>query len=316
MKKKMLNICFMGNPKFALKTLDILYNDENFNIKLVVTSKDKKRSRGKVTPTPVKKLAGELNLAVETPDSVNTKEFIDTLDRLDIDFIVVVAFGQLIKEGLLEKYKDRIINLHPSDLPKYRGASPIQFSLLNGESTTAASTMLIEAGMDSGDILIKEYLDIQKDDNYTTLESKLSELGAYAIRDTLLNFDKVYKERIKQDDNKATYCTKISKQMGKINWKDSSFKIINQIRALNEYPKAYFLYDDVSIKVLEAEVCENLKAKPGEVLYKDPKNLIVIGTGDFPIKITKLQYPGKKAMDTKSFLMGNTIQESKILINE
>src|SRR5699024_8170498 len=139
-----INICFMGNPKFAVRTLDVLNNEEKIDIKLVVTGKDKKRSRNKLSPTPVKQFAIDNNLDIATPDSVNTDEFINSLKDLDIDFIVVVAFGQLIGKGLLEEFPDKIINLHPSFLPKYRGAAPIQFTLLNGEKITSPTTMLIE----------------------------------------------------------------------------------------------------------------------------------------------------------------------------
>ena len=127
MMSKMLNICFMGNPKFAVQTLDVLYKEENINVKLVVSSKDKKRSRNKVTPTPIKQYALDNDIPVETPDSVNKEEFVNQLKELEIDFIVVVAFGQLIGKLLLEEFNDRIINLHPSILPKYRGAAPMQF---------------------------------------------------------------------------------------------------------------------------------------------------------------------------------------------
>ena len=305
----MLNICFMGNPKFAVQTLDILYKEENIDVKLVVSSKDKKRSRNKVTPTAVKQYAMDNDIAVATPDSVNTEEFVKQLKELEIDFIVVVAFGQLIGKLLLEEFDDRIINLHPSILPKYRGAAPIQFTLLNGDEKTAPTTMLIEKGMDSGDILMQNIVDVDIRDDYYSLEEKMSDLGSKAIRDTLLNFDKLYENRIKQDDNKATYTSKITKEMGKIDWEKSSFEIYNQIRALTAFPKAYFSYEGDNVKVLEAEVLDNYKANPGYIYEADNRNNIIIGTGDGAIRINKLQFPGKKVMDTKSFLMGNDFKK-------
>lgn len=308
-KLKMLNICFMGTPKFAVQTLDVLYNDENFDVKLVVTAKDKKRSRNKVTPTEVKKYATDHGINVITPESVNTEEFVNELEKLEIDFIVVVAFGQLIGGLLLEKYKDKIINLHPSILPKYRGAAPMQFTLLNGEKETSPTTMLIEKGMDSGDILMQEIVDVDMNDNYYSLEEKMSEYGSRAIRDTLINFDELYRNRIKQDHSKATFTKKITKEMGKINWKDDSIKIYNQIRALIDYPTAYFSYQDKNVKVLEAEVLDSYDPNPGYVYEADSKKGIIIGTGDSAIRINRLQFPGKKAMDTKSFLMGNDFEK-------
>ena len=299
----------MGNPKFAVQTLDVLYNDDNFDIKLVVSSPDKKRSRNKVTPTEIKQYALDHDLPVVTPPSVNTEEFVQSLIDLEIDFIVVVAFGQLIGDLLLTEYKDRIINLHPSILPAYRGAAPMQFTLLNGEEKTAPTTMLIEKGMDSGDILVQEIVDVDIKDNYYSLEEKMSDLGSKAIRETLLNFDEIYANRRAQNHDEASFTSKISKEMGKIKWTDDSFKIYNQIRALIDYPTAYFAYEGKNVKVLEAEILDSYQGRPGYVYQADSKNLIVIGTGDGAIKINRLQFPGKKAMDTKSFLMGNSFEK-------
>lgn len=305
----MINICFMGNPKFAVRTLDILYKDKDIDVKLVVSSEDKKRSRGKVSPTEIKKYAQDNNIDVVTPKTVNTEEFVNKLKELDIDYIVVVAFGQMIGKVLLEAYPDRIINLHPSKLPEYRGASPMQFSILNGDKITSATTMLIEKGMDSGDILMQKDVEIKDSDDYTSMEEKLGEIGALAIRDTLLNFDSLYEKRIKQDDEKATFCTKITKDMGKINWSESSFDIINKIRAFVEYPVAHFSYEGKNVKVYKAEVLDTYEANPGIVYKANPKEGIVIGTGDGAIRLLKIQFPGKKAMDVKSFLMGNDFKE-------
>lgn len=305
----------MGNPKFALQTLDILYKDENINIKLVVSGKDKRRSRNKFSPTPVKKYAEDNGIRVETPDSVNTEDFVNMLKDLEIDYIVVVAFGQLIKDVLLDSFKDRIINLHPSLLPLYRGASPMQFTLLNGAEKTAATAMLIEKAMDSGDILIQREMDIDPSDDYFDLEDKLGKIGSEAIRDALLNFDQVYENRIVQDDEKATYCTKIDKEMGRIDWHRTSRQILDQIRALVGFPVSYFDYKGQSAKVHKASL-GNLKGKPGEILAANKKEKIVIGTGDGSIRIEKIQFPGKKSMDTTSFLLGNDIEVGLVLEND
>ncbi|WP_276862284.1 methionyl-tRNA formyltransferase [Anaerococcus tetradius] len=312
----MINICFMGNPKFAVQTLDILYNDENIDVKLVVSSPDKKRNRGKVTPTEIKKYAQEKGIEVVCPKTVNTKEFVETLKDLEIDFIVVVAFGQLIGKDLLEAYEDRIINLHPSLLPLYRGASPMQFALLNGDKITAVTTMLIEKGMDSGDILIQEEVEIKDDDNYTSLEEKLSEIGSKAVRESILNYDKLYENRRKQDASKATFCTKITKEMGKIDWNKSSAEILNQIRAFVEYPTSYFSYEDKNIKVYDAEIATGFEQRPAYVYEANAKAGIVIGTKDGAIRLKKIQAPGKKAMDVKAFLMGNSFKEKISLEDE
>lgn len=299
----------MGSPKFSLETLDILNKNENINVSLVVSGKDKKRNRNKFKPTVIKQYALDNNLEVITPDSVNTDEFINVLKDKKIDFIVVVAFGQLIKEKLLVEFENKIINLHPSSLPKYRGPSPVQFTLLNGDKKTHASAMLIEKGMDSGDILYQKELDIKEDDDFTSLSEKLSKLGSMAILYSLLNYNDLIGKSIKQDDQKATFTQKITKDMGKIDFSQSKEEIINKIRAFVEFPKAYFSYNGENVKILKASPVdiENPKAS---FIYKANKNdKIIIGCKNGGIRIDTIQFPGKKAMDTKSFLLGNDFEE-------
>lgn len=304
-----INICFMGSPKFSLETLDILNKNENINLSLVVSGKDKKRNRNKFKPTVVKQYALDNNIEVVTPDSVNTDEFINLLKEKNIDYIVVVAFGQLIKEKLLEEYKNKIINLHPSSLPKYRGSSPVQFSLLNGDKKTNASAMLIEKGMDSGDILNQKEVEIKAEDDFTSLSEKLSKIGSEVILESVLNYDEFMKNRTKQDNDKATFTKKITKEMGKINFNQSKEEIINKIRAFVEFPKAYFSYKNENVKILKASPVEIENPKISFVYKANKNDKIIIGCKNGGIRIEKIQFPGKKAMDTKSFLLGNDFEE-------
>lgn len=304
-----INICFMGSPKFSLETLDILNKNENINLSLVVSGKDKKRNRNKFKPTVVKQYALDNNIEVVTPDSVNTDEFINLLKEKNIDYIVVVAFGQLIKEKLLEEYKNKIINLHPSSLPKYRGSSPVQFSLLNGDKKTHASAMLIEKGMDSGDILNQKEVEINDEDDFTSLSEKLSKIGSEVILESVLNYDDFMKNRIKQDNDKATFTKKITKEMGKIDFNQSKEEIINKIRAFVEFPKAYFSYKNENVKILKASPIEIENPKISFVYKANKNDKIIIGCKNGGIRIEKIQFPGKKAMDTKSFLLGNDFEE-------
>lgn len=304
-----INICFMGSPKFSLETLDILNKNENINLSLVVSGKDKKRNRNKFKPTVVKQYALDNNIEVVTPDSVNTDEFINLLKEKNIDYIVVVAFGQLIKEKLLEEYKNKIINLHPSSLPKYRGSSPVQFSLLNGDKKTHASAMLIEKGMDSGDILNQKEVEIKAEDDFTSLSEKLSKIGSEVILESVLNYDKFMKNRTKQDNDKATFTKKITKEMGKIDFNQSKEEIINKIRAFVEFPKAYFSYKNENVKILKANPVEIENPKISFVYKANKNDKIIIGCKNGGIRIEKIQFPGKKAMDTKSFLLGNDFEE-------
>ena len=304
-----INICFMGSPKFSLETLDILNKNENINLSLVVSGKDKKRNRNKFKPTVVKQYALDNNIEVVTPDSVNTDEFINLLKEKNIDYIVVVAFGQLIKEKLLEEYKNKIINLHPSSLPKYRGSSPVQFSLLNGDKKTHASAMLIEKGMDSGDILNQKEVEIRAEDDFISLSEKLSKIGSEVILESVLNYDDFMKNRIKQEDDKATFTKKITKEMGKIDFNQSKEEIINKIRAFVEFPKAYFSYKKENVKILKASPVEIENPKISFVYKANKNDKIIIGCKNGGVIIEKIQFPGKKAMDTKSFLLGNDFEE-------
>ncbi len=304
-----INICFMGSPKFSLETLDILNKNENINLSLVVSGKDKKRNRNKFKPTVVKQYALDNNIEVVTPDSVNTDEFINLLKEKNIDYIVVVAFGQLIKEKLLEEYKNKIINLHPSSLPKYRGSSPVQFSLLNGDKKTHASAMLIEKGMDSGDIINQKEVEINDEDDFTSLSEKLSKIGSEVILESVLNYDDFMKNRVKQDNDKATFTKKITKEMGKIDFNQSKEEIINKIRAFVEFPKAYFSYKNENVKILKASPVEIENPKISFVYKANKNDKIIIGCKNGGIIIEKIQFPGKKAMDTKSFLLGNDFEE-------
>lgn len=304
-----INICFMGSPKFSLETLDILNKNENINLSLVVSGKDKKRNRNKFKPTVVKQYALDNNIEVVTPDSVNTDEFINLLKEKNIDYIVVVAFGQLIKEKLLEEYKNKIINLHPSSLPKYRGSSPVQFSLLNGDKKTHASAMLIEKGMDSGDILNQKEVEIKAEDDFISLSEKLSKIGSEVILESVLNYDEFMKNRTKQDNDKATFTKKITKEMGKIDFNQSKEEIINKIRAFVEFPKAYFSYKNENVKILKASPVEIENPKISFVYKSNKNDKIIIGCKNGGIRIEKIQFPGKKAMDTKSFLLGNDFEE-------
>lgn len=299
----------MGSPKFSLETLDILNKNENINLSLVVSGKDKKRNRNKFKPTVVKQYALDNNIEVVTPDSVNTDEFINLLKEKNIDYIVVVAFGQLIKEKLLEEYKNKIINLHPSSLPKYRGSSPVQFSLLNGDKKTHASAMLIEKGMDSGDILNQKEVEIKAEDDFISLSEKLSKIGSEVILESVLNYDEFMKNRTKQDNDKATFTKKITKEMGKIDFNQSKEEIINKIRAFVEFPKAYFSYKNENVKILKASPVEIENPKISFVYKANKNDKIIIGCKNGGIRIEKIQFPGKKAMDTKSFLLGNDFEE-------
>ncbi|MDY3738197.1 MAG: methionyl-tRNA formyltransferase [Peptoniphilaceae bacterium] len=312
----MINIAFMGSPQFAIPTLEMLNKSDEINVSLVISQKDKKRNRNKISPTEVKKYALKKGLKVFTPDSVNSEEFLISLDEFKIDFIIVVAFGQFIGEKLLNKYRNRIINLHPSKLPKYRGSSPIQYTLLNGDKRASVTSMLIDKGMDSGDLLLQKETEVLESDDFYSLSKKLSLLGAEVILDTILDFDNLFNNRISQNENDVIITEKINKNHGKINWNMTGKQIFDLCRALIDYPKAFFEYKDIYLKTETINYERYYSSIPGFVKEVNTKEgYIKIECSDGAIVLNKIQAPGKKMMPVKDFLMGNKFEEGIILNN-
>ncbi|MCI5839130.1 MAG: methionyl-tRNA formyltransferase [Peptoniphilaceae bacterium] len=312
----MINTAFMGSPQFAIPTLEMLNKSDEINVSLVISQKDKKRNRNKISPTEVKKYALKKGLKVFTPDSVNSEEFLISLDEFKIDFIIVVAFGQFIGEKLLNKYRNRIINLHPSKLPKYRGSSPIQYTLLNGDKRASVTSMLIDKGMDSGDLLLQKETEVLESDDFYSLSKKLSLLGAEVILDTILDFDNLFNNRISQNENDVIITEKINKNHGKINWNMTGKQIFDLCRALIDYPKAFFEYKDIYLKTETINYERYYSSIPGFVKEVNTKEgYIKIECSDGAIVLNKIQAPGKKMMPVKDFLMGNKFEEGIILNN-
>lgn len=310
---KPINIIFMGTPEFSTLPLEYLSIDKNINVNLVITGKDKIRSRNKLLPTKVKQKALDLGLEVYETDNINSKESINKIDEINPDYIVVIAFGEIIKDELLEKYKDKFINVHSSLLPKYRGAAPMQWTILNKEKKAGVSTMLIDSKMDTGDILDKKEISIDSNTNINTLHDKLSVLASELIVDTVLNFDNRYDSREVQDDKKASYSKKINKEMGHLDFEDKAEDIKAKIMAFGTWPSTYVYYKDEKIKIHNINIIEKYtNNEPGEI-FKVSKEGIFVNSIDKCIVITEIQVPGKKKMTVESFLNGNDIETSEYL---
>lgn len=309
----MNRIVFMGTPEFSVLPLEKLFNDKNISVELVITGQDKKRSRNKLEPTPVKKKALELGIESYEPDNVNSKESLEKINKINPDFIVVIAYGQLIKRELLEGYRDRIINIHSSLLPKYRGAAPMQFSILNREKLTGVTAMLIEKGMDSGDILGVREFPMKEDTDIETLHDSLSKLGAELIVDVVNNYDKAYINRKIQDHDKATFSSKITKEMGHIDFNKPAEYILGQVLAFSSWPGTYVIYKDLNVKVHNVSIIERYNQDEKGKIVRVDDEAIYVNCSDKTILINEIQFPGKKRMKVRDYLKGNKIETGLVL---
>lgn len=303
----MSRIVYIGNSDFATGPLKSLVSKGHSPV-LVVSQNDKKRSRGKLSPSPVKSCALDLGLDVYTTDDINSKDSIERIRSVNPDFLVVVSFGQFIKKDLLDEYKDRILNVHASILPKYRGASPIQASLYNGDKETGVSIMLVDEGMDTGDVLSICKLEIRPEDTSISLAERLSELGGPCLVDVIENFDMLYANRIIQDESQSSHVGFISKEMGLIDFDEKASDILNKHRAFYAWPKLYFTYKGENVKVHDLELGPRIDGYDNGQIIKVNDQGVFVNCEDGCLIFTELQFPGKKKMKISDYLRGNEIE--------
>ncbi len=295
----------MGSPEFAVPTLESLYN-EGHNILLVVTQKDRPKGRGKkLLPTPVKEKALELNLEVYQPEYINSDESISKIKALNPDCIIVAAYGQILKKDILNIPKYGCINVHASLLPKYRGAAPINWAIIEGEEKTGITIMEMDEGLDTGDILKSRAIPIKECDDSQTIHDKLSVLGGQLIIETLEDLKNGNIVKMPQDDSLATYAPMLSKEIGKIDWNDNGERIINLIRGLKPWPSAYMIYKDENVKIHKAKKIEKFSDADNGVVVKVSDEGIFVNCSDSCIVIEVLQFPGKKKLRVSEYLKGN-----------
>lgn len=304
MNKKIL---YIGNSDFAVGPLKALY-EEGFDIGLVISQNDKKRSRGRVEPSPVKKYALDNNLNVYTTDDINSAEAMEEIKKVSPNFIIVVSFGQFIGEGLRDAYKDKILNVHASILPKYRGASPIQAALLNGDEETGVSIMFVEEGIDTGDVLHICKLKIKDDHTSLSLSEDLSKLGGICLVEAINNFSSLYERKIKQNDEESSYAGLINKNMGHINFDEDGKTIVNKFRALYAWPKLYFYYNEESVKVHDMDLQARIDGVDNGQIIKANDEGIFVNCSDACLIFKEIQFPNKKRMQVKDYLKGNQIE--------
>lgn len=308
-----MKIVFMGTPDFARDSLKAVV-EAGYDVALVVTNPDKPKGRGmKLIPSDVKKYAIEQNLEVVQPVKVrNNPEFVEQLKNINPDVICVVAYGKIIPKEILDIPRLGCINVHGSLLPKYRGAAPIQWAVLNGDKETGITTMFMDVGMDTGDMINKEVVQIGDDETTGELWDRLSIIGANLLVKTLEDLENGTYKREKQGDD-FTVAPMIKKEMAKIDWENqTSSEIKNLVRGLNPFMGAFSFLNDKKIKIWKVEKLNDKSEKePGTVLVSDSKAGLVIATNDGAVSVLEIQGENSKRMGISDYLRGN-----KILVDE
>ena len=310
-----MNIVFMGTPDFAVPTLQALVKTGH-NVKAVFSQPDKPKGRGyKLTPPPVKVCALENNIEVFQPQSFkkgeDAEKSIQILKDIAPDYIIVVAYGKLLPKEVLDIPKCGCINVHASLLPKYRGAGPIQWSILNGEKETGVTTMLMAEGLDTGDMLLKASTEIGKNETASELHDRLSVVGADLLIKTLKELEKGKITPQKQDDSLSCYAPMLSKDMCPIDFSKSVTDIHNQIRGLSDWPCATAVLNNKRIKIYKSEIISTNEKNDNFGQIISEKDLTVLcGTGS--LRILELQAEGSKRMKTADYLRGNPVEKNQM----
>ncbi len=312
-----MRVVFMGTPDFAATSLQGLIDADFVNVVGVVTQPDKKRGRGqKVTFSPVKELALKYDLQVYQPKNVNDPDFLSELESLNLDAIIVVAYGQLLKERLLTMTPHGCINVHGSILPRYRGASPIHRAIANGETKTGVTIMYMDKGWDTGDMILKEEIEIGSKMTVGELHDKMAVVGSRLLVESLRQIKEGTAPRILQNHDEATYAKKITKEECEINWSESAENIYNLVRGMNPWPGTYTFYQGKVFKVWMTSSEENLKVgQPGQIMGVDLEKGILVQTGEGGIWLTEIQPANSKRMPATAYLNGHKINIGEVFEN-
>ena len=316
-----MKIVFMGTPDFAAESLKAIFS-AGHEIKLVVTNPDRPKGRGmKMIPSPVKEYALEKGLDIAQPEKIrNNTEFIEIIKEINPDVICVVAYGKILPKELLEIPSKGCINVHGSLLPKYRGAAPIQWAVLNGDKTTGITTMYMDEGMDTGDMILKQEVEIGEDETTGELWDRLSKIGANLLVETLKQIEDGTAPREKQGDN-FTIAPMLDKNIAKINWEEQTTQQIkNLVRGLNPIMGAYAMLNGKKYKFWKVDVTNNTEIiadnidflRSGTVIVSDPKDGLFIKTNDGILKVLEIQGENAKKMNIQDFLRGNKIEEFSV----
>lgn len=303
-----MRVVFMGTPDFAVGTLEAIIK-AGHQVEAVVTQPDKPKGRGKnMQFPPVKEVALKYDIPVYQPVKVKEEAFQQVLEKINPEVIVVVAFGQILPQSILSLPKYGCINVHASLLPKYRGAAPIQWAVIDGEKETGVTTMLMDEGLDTGDMLKKVVVPLEEKETGGSLFDKLAQSGAELLLATLEELEQGTCMRTKQDHALSTYAKMLDKKLGKIDFSKSAEEIERLVRGLNPWPSAYTTYNGKTLKIWDADVIERqVDGAVGEVVEVNKKELLV-KTGKGMLSLKELQLEGKKRMEIDAFLRGNQIE--------
>lgn len=312
-KKIMIKTLFMGTPDFAVPCLKMLNDRDDIQLVGVISQPDRQKGRGyKMLPPPVKEYAQSVGLDVYQPENIKDDKFKILLEELNPELIIVIAYGRILPDFVLNYPKHGCINVHASLLPKYRGAAPIQWSVINGEKKTGVTTMLMDKGLDTGDMLVVKKIDILSDDTSGSMFEKLSELGTDALAETIDMIKDGTIKRTPQNHSEMTYAPMISKEMSYIDFSMSAEKISCLVRGLNPSPGAKAYLDGKIVKIISVAICDINSLKPGEILIKNDE--FVVGCGKCSsIKLITIQPEGKKPMEASDFIKGYKFNEEAYL---
>lgn len=302
-----MRVLFMGTPEFAVPTLEALIQEHE--VIGVYTQPDKPKGRGKAMAyPPVKEKALEHNLPVYQPVKVREAFVVAEIEAMNPDAIVVVAFGQILPESILNIPKYGCINAHASLLPKYRGAAPMQWAIIDGEKETGITTMYMAKGLDTGDMILKATTPIGPKETGETLHDRMSVMGGPLIIETLKQIEAGTAPRTPQDDSLSCYASMLDKELGCIDWNKDAASIERLIRGLNSWPSAYTFWNGKTLKIWDSEVVEYTgQEETGTVIAKD-KLSFTVKCGENALKIMEVQLQGKKRMATQAFLVGNQVE--------
>ena len=308
-----MNVIFMGTPGFAVPTLQKLH-ESTHNIVLVVTQPDKPFGRGKkLKKSEVKETAEQLELKIFQPDKIKKQENIDVLKSYNPDVIVVVAYGQLLSKEILTMPKYGCINVHASLLPELRGAAPLNWAIINGEVKTGITTMQMDVGLDTGDMLLKTEVEIDENMNAGELHDILMHKGADLLIETLDKLEKNQLAPQKQDDSLSNYAPMFNNENRKINWNITAKNIHDLIRGLSPWPAAYFIMDEKTVKVYKSSyMSDDSDYEPGYVIKANNEGIFVKAKDGIVI-LKEIQMPGKNKMSVEAYMRGNKFPEKRIL---
>ncbi|MBZ9624357.1 methionyl-tRNA formyltransferase [Clostridium sp. FP2] len=308
-----MKIIFMGTPEFSATALQELINE--FEVSAVFTQPDRPKGRGKnLAMSAVKLLASSYNIPVYQPLKLKkNEEMIEVIKNLKPDFIVVVAFGQILPKEVLDIPKYGCINLHASLLPKYRGAAPINWCIIDGESKSGNTTMLMDVGLDTGDILLTEEIELTNTITAGELHDILMNSGGQLLIKTINGIVNNEVQPVKQENELSSYATMLGKEMAVINWEHSSENIHNFIRGLNSWPIAYTHYENKVMKIYKSRVINEQSNKSSGSIIEVSKEGLKVSTGSGVLLIEEIQFPGKKPLKVKDYIIGNKIDEGVVL---